>query len=172
METTMPQAAATPDPLYDRDLAERRLQLGLLLRTMRRSTSRMSQGDLGRHLKLTQPHITQIERGQRSLSEAHLAVLDVILPAFAAARLALNRPPGTVATFPHAVDTPAVEPPLDALARLPDPMRVDELAHYLRCSKGTVYTLIRDRKLKSVRLGRLVRLRRCDVVAFLAGHGR
>jgi excisionase family DNA binding protein len=63
--------------------------------------------------------------------------------------------------------------PLDAL---PAMLRVDELASWWSCSRGVVYGLIRSGTLPHVRLGRLVRIRRDDLVSWsqapVDGRGR
>lgn len=47
-------------------------------------------------------------------------------------------------------------------------LTVAEVADELRVSKMTVYRLVNDRELPSVRIGRSVRVRRADLDAYLA----
>jgi len=46
------------------------------------------------------------------------------------------------------------------LSSLPELLRPEEVAAILRCSKNLVYELVKRGELKSVRLGRLVRIPR------------
>lgn len=47
-------------------------------------------------------------------------------------------------------------------------LTVAEIAAELRVSKMTVYRLVNERELPSVRVGRSVRVRRSDLAAYLA----
>jgi excisionase family DNA binding protein len=69
---------------------------------------------------------------------------------------------------------------LDPVGRCPQPCRrtlkdypevgrVDEVAAVLRCSKSCVYDLINTGALKSIRLGRAIRVTRRALEEFLAG---
>jgi excisionase family DNA binding protein len=49
---------------------------------------------------------------------------------------------------------------LTPLGELPELLRVDEAAAFLGVSRGLVYELARRGKLQSVRLGRLLRIKR------------
>lgn len=55
-----------------------------------------------------------------------------------------------------------------ALADYPDVGRVEEVAAVLRCSKWCVYDLINTGALKSIRLGRAIRVTRRALEEFLA----
>lgn len=55
-----------------------------------------------------------------------------------------------------------------ALADYPDVGRVEEVAAVLRCSKWCVYDLINTGGLKSIRLGRAIRVTRRALEEFLA----
>lgn len=55
-----------------------------------------------------------------------------------------------------------------ALADYPDVGRVEEVAAVLRCSKWCVYDLINTGALKSIRLGRAIRVTRRSLEEFLA----
>jgi len=54
------------------------------------------------------------------------------------------------------------------LADYPDVGRVEEVAAILRCSKWCVYDLINTGALKSIRLGRAIRVTRRSLEEFLA----
>jgi excisionase family DNA binding protein len=161
----MPRALATPD--YDLDAAEHRQRLGSLLRTLRLSTSRLSQVDVARHLRVTQNFISMVEAGERPLSETQLAAIDAILPTFKSARALLTRTPGSVTPFPQAAPL-AVEP--SSLDQLPDPCRVEEVAAYLRTGRGVIYESLRSGKLRGIRIGRLWRVPRSAVAALEQGR--
>lgn len=47
---------------------------------------------------------------------------------------------------------------------LPEYLRVDEVAAWLGCGRGLAYRLVEDGTLPSVRLGRLVRVRRDGLI--------
>ena len=49
---------------------------------------------------------------------------------------------------------------MTALADLPELCRAEEVAAYYGCSKGAVSEMVRRNELPSVRLGRLLRIRR------------
>jgi excisionase family DNA binding protein len=49
---------------------------------------------------------------------------------------------------------------LTPLSQLPELLRVEEVAAYLEVSKGLVYEMARRGELPTVRLGRLLRIRR------------
>jgi excisionase family DNA binding protein len=51
------------------------------------------------------------------------------------------------------------------LADLPELLRVEEAATYLGISRGLAYALAKQGKLPSVRLGRLLRVRRDGIVS-------
>lgn len=55
-----------------------------------------------------------------------------------------------------------------ALADYPDVGRVEEVAAVLRCSRWCVYDLINTGALKSIRLGRAIRVTRRALEEFLA----
>jgi excisionase family DNA binding protein len=55
-----------------------------------------------------------------------------------------------------------------ALADYPDVGRVEEVAAVLRCSKWCVYDMINTGALKSIRLGRAIRVTRRALEEFLA----
>jgi excisionase family DNA binding protein len=79
----------------------------------------------------------------------------------------------TVEWFPKPVpmvrDRPAdARKRRDALNALPEFCTVEEVAKYLRISRGLAYEQVRSGKIESVRVGRLLRVRR----EFLAGLGR
>jgi excisionase family DNA binding protein len=57
------------------------------------------------------------------------------------------------------------------LADLPELLRVDEAAIWLDCSRGVVYEMAKTGELRSVRLGRLLRIPR-DELMKLAGEVR
>jgi excisionase family DNA binding protein len=61
------------------------------------------------------------------------------------------------------------EPCRGALKDYPDVGRVGEVAVVLRCSKWCVYDLINTGALKSIRLGRAIRVTRRALEEFLAG---
>ncbi|GGL15865.1 helix-turn-helix domain-containing protein [Mangrovihabitans endophyticus] len=68
------------------------------------------------------------------------------------------------------------EPPLTAPApehREPQALvlTVEETAELLRIGRTTVYDLIKARELHSIMIGRLRRVRHCDVVNYLNGTG-
>jgi excisionase family DNA binding protein len=54
------------------------------------------------------------------------------------------------------------------LAEFPDVGRVEEVASVLRCSKWCVYDLINTGALKSIRLGRAIRVTRRALEEFLS----
>lgn len=54
------------------------------------------------------------------------------------------------------------------LAEFPDVGRVEEVAAVLRCSKWCVYDMIDAGQLKSIRLGRAIRVTRRALEEFLA----
>ncbi len=54
------------------------------------------------------------------------------------------------------------------LADLPELLRVQELAAWADCSKGVVYTSIRCDQLAHVKLGRLIRIPRSALEAWIA----
>jgi len=54
--------------------------------------------------------------------------------------------------------------PLDAL---PELLRVPEVARLLDCSAGVIYELLKSGKLSSIRLGRLLRVSRSSLAAFV-----
>ena len=54
---------------------------------------------------------------------------------------------------------------LEDLPELPSPV---EVATYLGCSKGAVYTLVKTRVLPAVRIGKLIRIPRTALAEFVA----
>jgi excisionase family DNA binding protein len=58
------------------------------------------------------------------------------------------------------------------LAHLPELLRVDEAATWLDCGKGIVYELAKTGELPSVRLGRLLRIRRDGLTKLVAEERR
>jgi excisionase family DNA binding protein len=44
----------------------------------------------------------------------------------------------------------------------------DQLAEYLGCGRTTVYELLRERRIPSFTVGRLRRIRRCDVERYVS----
>jgi excisionase family DNA binding protein len=58
------------------------------------------------------------------------------------------------------------------IGELPELLRVEEAAAWLGASKGLIYELARRGDLPSVRLGRLLRIRRDGLVAAGAGTAR
>jgi excisionase family DNA binding protein len=167
-EATMPVPARQRHDLIDLELAAeaaaQRKRLGITLRTLRRSTSHLSQQLLAEHLHVKQSHISDLERGVMLPTDAEIAAIEEILPAFKEARRALTRPPGQITTFPHPVEPPAVPSAIAGLAEL---ARVQDVARAIGCSTYMVRTLVRSGQLESERLGRLVRVHRWSVAAFL-----
>lgn len=53
-----------------------------------------------------------------------------------------------------------------------DLMRMDEVAAILQCNPATAYRLASNRMLPSIHLGRLVRVRRVDLSAFIQANIR
>ena len=48
----------------------------------------------------------------------------------------------------------------------------DQLAEYLGCGRTTVYELLRERRIPSFTVGRLRRIRRCDVERYVSEPGQ
>lgn len=48
-------------------------------------------------------------------------------------------------------------------------LRVREVAHHLSCDEDTVYRLIREDRLRSIRVGRLIRVPESALTDFIAG---
>ena len=51
----------------------------------------------------------------------------------------------------------------------PDPLKVQEVAEILRCGRNQAYELIQRGEIRSVRIGRAVRVTRSALEEFLAG---
>jgi len=64
---------------------------------------------------------------------------------------------------------PMIEPaPTPEWALNLDLLTVDEAAQVLKCGASTVYRAMKDGKLRSVRFGRCVRVRKIDLAAFVS----
>ena len=61
---------------------------------------------------------------------------------------------------------------MTALVDLPELLRIEEAAAYLGVSKGLAYELARRGELPSVKLGRLLRIRRGGLDAAVKGASR
>lgn len=48
-------------------------------------------------------------------------------------------------------------------------LKVAEVAQHLNCDRNTVYALINDNKLRTIRLGRVIRVPESALAAFIAG---
>lgn len=62
--------------------------------------------------------------------------------------------------------TQASSPPAPAC---PDLIGIEELAHLLQVSKGTLYNWIYRRKIPFIKVGRLVRFDRAEIAKYLDG---
>lgn len=63
-----------------------------------------------------------------------------------------------------------VPAPVDRYPDIPPAARIGETARILDCSEYTVRKLIADGEIRTVRLGRLVRIPRTELVRLLDGH--
>ena len=52
----------------------------------------------------------------------------------------------------------------------PDLLKILEAAEILKMGKSTVYKLISTKELPSIRIGRMIRIRREDIDKFLSDH--
>ena len=61
--------------------------------------------------------------------------------------------------------------PITDLETLPAVLKIPEVAAVLRASESGVRALIREGRIGSVRLGRMIRVPRHELARFLAGNG-
>lgn len=57
------------------------------------------------------------------------------------------------------------------IEQLPDVMKVDEVAKFLRINRGLVYEMVRQKKIPAIRLGRAIRIPKLAVVKLVNGGG-
>ncbi|GGI02819.1 helix-turn-helix domain-containing protein [Egicoccus halophilus] len=60
------------------------------------------------------------------------------------------------------------QPEASSLDSLPDVLRVDEVAAFLRCDRSTVYELVHRGELPVIRLGRAFRVSRDALARFVS----
>ncbi len=51
-------------------------------------------------------------------------------------------------------------------------LRADKAAEHLDCTPETIYALVRDGKLRAIRVGRLVRIPESALAEFISGGGK